>query len=121
MPCTSQKQIDANQANARLEDLKDLRYQSTGQPSPNGFVFSGEEINTAAGRERNLGASIYLLSTKMPWEKYGATGSGSPDLFANIPYHRPPDCIPEKIYGVSPESIALREYWHPEEFAERRR
>lgn len=105
---------------ARLEDLKDSRYESTGAPTPNGFVFSSDEINSRARRERNLEAAIFLLNNKMPWEKYGATGAGSPDLFANIPYHRPPDCIPPKIHGVSPESIALRKYYHPEEFEKRR-
>ena len=106
---------------ARLEDLKDLQYIAPDHPTPNGFVFSSEEIRAAAERQRNLEASMFLLANKEPWIKYGATGSGSPDLFANLPYRPPPDCIPKKIHGVSPESIALRKYYHPEEFEKRRR
>ena len=106
---------------ARLEDLKDLPYTAPATPTPNGFVFSSEEITAAAQRQRNLEASMFLLSNKSPWEKYGSTGAGSPDLFANLPYRMPPDCIPKKIHGISPESIALRKYYHPEEFEKRRR
>ena len=106
---------------ARFQDLKDLPYQAPATPSPNGFVFSSTEITAASERQRNLEAVMYLLSTKAPWVKYGATGAGSPDLFAELPYRAPPDCIPQKIHGVSPESIALRKFYHPEEFEKRRR
>ena len=106
---------------ARLEDLKDLPYKAPAATSPNGSVFSSEEITTAAARQRNMEAAAYLLVTKAPWIKYGATGAGSPDLFAELPYRAPPDSIPQKIHGVSPESIALRKYYHPEEFGNRRR
>jgi hypothetical protein len=104
---------------ARFEDLKDLPYKAPAV-SPNGSVFSSEEITAAAERQRNLEATMYLLSVKAPWIKYGATGAGSPDLFAELPYRAPPDSIPQKIHGVSPESIALRKYYHPEEFQKRR-
>jgi len=70
---------------ARLEDLKDLPYKAPAAPSPNGSVFSSEEITTAAARQRNMEAAAYLLVTKAPWIKYGATGAGSPDLFAELP------------------------------------
>jgi hypothetical protein len=106
---------------ARFQDLKDLPYTAPEEPSPNGSVFSNEEITTAAERQRNLEATMYLLSTKAPWVKYGATGAGSPDLFAELPYRTPPDSIPKKIHGVSPESIALRKFYHPEEFERPRR
>lgn len=106
---------------ARMEDLKDLPYKAPTAPSPNGSVFSSEEITTAAARQRNIEAANYLLVTKAPWIKYGATGAGSPDLFAELPYRTPPDCIPPKIHGVSPESIALRKFYYPEEFQRRRR
>jgi hypothetical protein len=105
---------------ARFEDLKDLPYKAPAAPSPNGSVFSSEEIATAAARQRNMEAAQYLLNTKAPWVKYGATGAGSPDLFAELPYRTPPDCIPPKIHGVSPESIALRKFYHPEEFERRK-
>jgi primosomal protein N' len=106
---------------ARFQDLKDLPYQAPEKPSPNGSVFSNEEITLAAERQRNLEATMYLLSTKAPWVKFGATGAGSPDLFAELPYRAPPDALPKKIHGVSPESIALRTFYHPEEFERRRR
>lgn len=106
---------------ARFQDLKDLPYQAPEKPSPNGSLFSSEEITTAAERQRNLEATMYLLHTKAPWIRYGATGAGSPDLFAELPYRTPPDSIPQKIHGVSPESIALRKFYHPEEFEKRRR
>jgi hypothetical protein len=106
---------------ARLENLKDLPYKAPTAPSPDGSLFSSEEIATAAERQRNLEATMYLLSTQAPWVKYGATGSGSPDLFAELPYRAPPDCLPKKIHGVSPESIALRKFYHPEEFERKRR
>ena len=105
---------------ARFQDLKDLPYQAPETPSPNGSVFSSEEIVTAAERQRNLEALMHLLSTKAPWVKFGATG-GRPDLFAELPYRPPPDNLPQKIHGVSPESIALRKYYHPEEFEKKRR
>jgi hypothetical protein len=106
---------------ARFEDLKDLPYKAPAAPTPNGSVFSSEEITAAAERQRNLEATMYLLNTKAPWVKYGATGAGSPDLFAELPYRAPPDCIPQKIHGISPESIALRKFYHPEEFGKRGR
>jgi len=106
---------------ARLENLKDLPYKAPTAPSPNGSLFSSEEITTAAERQRNLEATMYLLSTQAPWVKYGATGSGCPDLFAELPYRAPPDCLPKKIHGISPESIALRKFYHPEEFERKRR
>ncbi len=87
---------------ARFEDLKDLPYQAAGAPTPNGFVFSSDEINAAAQRERNLEACIYLLNNKMPRGKYGSTGADSPDLFANIPCHRPPDRILPKSTASPP-------------------
>ena len=105
---------------ARFEDLKDKPYQAPVSPSRNGSVFSTEEITTAAERQRNLEASQYLINNTAPWVKYGSTGSGSPDLFAELPYRTPPDCIPKKIHGISPESIALRKFYHPEEFEKRR-
>ncbi len=101
---------------ARFEDLKDKAYQAPSTPSRNGSVFSSEEISQAAERQRNLEAAQYLLNNKAPWVKYGSTGSGSPDLFAELPYRKPPDCVPQKIHGVSPESIAIRKFYHPEEF-----
>jgi hypothetical protein len=106
---------------ARFEDLKDKPYQAPTIPSRNGSVFSSEEISLAAERQRNLEAAQYLLNNKAPWVKYGSTGAGSPDLFAELPYRRPPDCIPPKIHGVSPESIAIRKFYHPEEFERKRR
>jgi len=106
---------------ARFKDLNDLPYQAPATPSPNGFVFSSDEITSEAARQRNLEALMYLLSTQAPWQKFGATGAGSPDLFAELPYRAPPDNLPKKIHGVSPESIALRKYYHPEEFEKRRR
>jgi primosomal protein N' len=87
---------------ARFEDLKDKPYQAPATPSRNGSVFSSEEISQAAERQRNLEAAQYLLNNKAPWVKYGSTGSGSPDLFAELPYRTPPDCIPAKIHGVPP-------------------
>jgi len=101
---------------ARFEDLKDLPYKAPLDPSPNGSVFSNEEITRAAERQRSMEAAQYLLNTKAPWIKYGFSGTGSPDLFAELPWRTPPDCIPPKIHGVSPESIALRKFYHPEEF-----
>jgi hypothetical protein len=106
---------------ARFENLKDKPYQAPTIPSRNGSVFSSEEISRAAERQRNLEAAQYLLNNKAPWVKYGSTGSGSPDLFAELPYRTPPDCIPPKIHGISPESIALRKFYHPEEFQRKRR
>ncbi len=106
---------------ARFEDLKDLPYRAPTEPSPNGSVFSSEETTKAAARQRSMEAAQYLLNTKAPWVKYGFSGAGSPDLFAELPYRTPPDCIPPKIHGVSPESIALRKFYHPEEFEPRRR
>ena len=105
---------------ARLQDLKGLPYVAPTQPSPNGSVFSTEEITRAAERQRNFEANMYLIRTQAPWKKYGATGAGSPDLFADLPYRAPPDNLPQKIHGVSPESIALRKFYHPEEFEKRR-
>jgi hypothetical protein len=106
---------------ARFEDLKDKPYQAPTIPSRNGSVFSSEEISRAAERQRNLEAAQYLLNNKAPWVKYGSTGAGSPDLFAELPYRTPPDCIPPKIHGVSPESIAIRKFYYPEEFEKRQR
>jgi hypothetical protein len=106
---------------ARLEDLKDKPYRAPDQPSRNGSVFSSDEISRAAERQRNLEAAQYLLNNKAPWVKYGSTGSGSPNLFAELPYRTPPDCIPAKIHGVSAESIALRKFYHPEEFERKRK
>jgi primosomal protein N' len=106
---------------ARFEDLKDKAYQAPTIPSRNGSVFSSDEISLAAERQRNLEAAQYLLNNKAPWVKYGSTGSGSPDLFAELPYRIPPDCIPPKIHGVSPESIAIRKFYYPEEFEKKRR
>jgi hypothetical protein len=106
---------------ARFEDLKDLPYKAPAAPSRNGSVFASGEITAAAERQRNLEATMYLLNTKAPWVKYGATGAGSPDLFAELPYRAPPDCLPQKIHGISPESIALRKFYHPEEFERKRR
>ena len=106
---------------ARLDELADRPYKAPDHPTPNGFVFSTDEIRAAAERQRNLEASLFLLANKSPWEKYGSMGSGSPDLFANLPWRPPPDSIPKKIHGVSPESIALRKYQHPEEFEKKRR
>ena len=106
---------------ARLEDLKDKAYHAPSTPSRNGSVFSSEEITQAAERQRNLEASQYLLNNTAPWVKYGSTGSGSPDLFAQLPYRTPPDCIPAKIHGISPESIAVRKFYYPEEFTKKRR
>jgi hypothetical protein len=106
---------------ARFEDLKDLPYKAPEAPSPNGSVFASEQITTAAARQRNMEAAQYLLNTKAPWIKYGFSGAGSPDLFAELPYRTPPDCIPKKIHGVSPESIALRKFLHPEEFQGKRK
>lgn len=105
---------------ARFQDLKDLPYTAPENPCPNGTVFSSEEITAAAERQRNLEASVYLMATKAPWVKYGSTGAGSPDLFADLPYREPPSSIPKKIHGVSPESIWLRKMTHPEEFEKRR-
>ena len=101
---------------ARFEDLKDLPYKAPAEPSPNGSVFESEQITAAAARQRSMEAAQYLLNTKAPWIKYGFSGAGSPDLFAELPYRTAPDCIPKKIHGVSPESIALRKFFHPEEF-----
>jgi primosomal protein N' len=106
---------------ARFEDLKDKPYHASSTPSRNGSVFSSEEISRAAERQRNLEAAQYLLNNKAPWVKYGSTGSGSPDLFAELPYRKPPDSIPAKIHGVSPESIAIRKFYYPEEFKRKRR
>ncbi len=105
---------------ARFEDLKDKPYQAPSTPSRNGSVFSSEEISREAERQRNLEAAQYLLNNKAPWVKYGSTGSGSPDLFAEVPFRTPPDCIPAKIHGVSPESIAIRKFYYPEEFKKKR-
>jgi hypothetical protein len=106
---------------ARFEDLKDKAYQAPAEPSRNGSVFSSEEISRAAERQRNLEAAQFLLNTKAAWIKYGSTGSGSPDLFEDLPYRKPPAFIEPKIHGVSPESIAIRKFYHPEEFTKKRR
>jgi hypothetical protein len=106
---------------ARFEDLKDKAYQAPAAPSRNGSVFASEEISRAAERQRNLEAAQYLLNNKAPWVKYGSTGSGSPDLFAEVPFRTPPDGIPAKIHGVSPESIANCKFYYPEEFKSKRR
>jgi hypothetical protein len=105
---------------ARFEDLKDKAYQAPLGPSRNGSVFSSEEISREAERQRNLEAAQFLLNTKAAWIKYGSTGSGSPDLFEDLPYRKPPHFIEPKIHGISPESKALRKFYHPEEFAKRR-
>ena len=106
---------------ARLEDLKDKPYQAPAAPGRNGFVFSSEEISLAAERQRNLEAAQYVLNNKAPWVKYGSTGSGSPDLFAICPNGTSSGGIPAKIYGVSPESSAVRKHYFPEEFTKKRR
>ena len=105
---------------ARFDEIKEIPYQAGTLPNSNGFVFSTAEITQDAERQRNLEAAAFTLNTFEPWRKFGHTGAGNPDLFINIPRYPPPASKPAKIHGISPESIALRKFYHPEEFEKKR-
>ena len=104
---------------ARFQDLKDLPYQAPETPSPNGSVFSSEEITTAAERQRNLEAVMHLLSTKAPWVNRRHRRTPRPLRRTPLPpaARQPPAENRRRL----PRIDCPAKYYHPEEFQKRRR
>jgi hypothetical protein len=62
---------------ARYSDIKDLHYQAPARPTPNGFVFSNEEITLAAHRASTLDvarATLRETPLKVQFAASGASG-----------------------------------------------
>ncbi len=62
---------------ARYSDMKDLHYQAPAQPTPNGFVFSNEEILSAAHRASALDVARAALKEAAPRVQFAAASSAS--------------------------------------------
>ncbi|HEY4089207.1 MAG TPA: hypothetical protein VGM43_24930 [Bryobacteraceae bacterium] len=60
---------------ARYSDMKDLPYQAPARPTPNGFVFSDEEILAAAHRASALDVARATLRATPPKVQFAASGA----------------------------------------------
>jgi len=89
---------------ARLHEFNDMPYKATTRPSPNGFVFSEEEIAIDAVRQRYIDTAKRMVKDTDPNQLYGTLRRGWGDSQL-----QPLDTVPL-------EDLARRRQTNPEEF-----
>jgi hypothetical protein len=102
---------------ARICEFNDLPIKASTAPSKNGFIFSNEEIATAAVRNRYVDTAAYVIKNRNPAQLYGTLAIGFGDSLMQKAADRADSPHPEvQARGDSPhpEVQACGESPHPE-------
>jgi hypothetical protein len=70
---------------ARYSDIKDLPYHAPLRPTPNGSVFSKEEILTAANRLTKLKVAANTIRSTETKVQFAGASAGAPSNLVNWP------------------------------------